>query len=140
MSTFHSHTLHSLDDYVSKSKGSVPRTYASFCKLFSSMPAVREEGAAVELVPTPAGVDGDEAYGVPTLEEMGFPPIQPPLKVEPPPPIFFFLHSLSSRGAFIRFSSSFTASRPNRRGRNAVPCITRSTASDAPDSDPAHPP
>jgi cryptochrome len=80
----HSHTLHDLDSYMAKSKpGSLPpSTMTSFLKIFEGLGGVPE--CAPDLtaadVPNAAG-PADPKYAVPTLTEMGYPEITPPLKV-----------------------------------------------------------
>lgn len=72
--SFHSHTLHPLDDYVLKSKGSPPTTYQSFGKLFDSMKSnLREISPTPTTIPHEHLADSDNpTYDVPTLVSMGY--------------------------------------------------------------------
>ena len=84
--TFCSHTLYEPSIYIDFNKGDVPKSYQSFNTIFaklssssSSTSALRKPISAPTAIKTPF-VDNSEIFDVPTLTEMGYPPLPQPLK------------------------------------------------------------
>ncbi|ETV90769.1 hypothetical protein, variant 1 [Aphanomyces invadans] len=74
------HTLHHPDEYIAASaKLRLPfHTYSAFCTLFRAMGPVRSPLPVPELPATDSKLDYDE-FGVPTLQELTYPPRKAPL-------------------------------------------------------------
>ncbi len=76
VSTHSSHTLHSPHKYLAEG---VPKSYQGFNNLFAKLGPPRRPLAAPTRSQIPAFVNDSADYNVPTLEEMGYPPLSTPL-------------------------------------------------------------
>ena len=75
VSSHSSHTLHDPFKYIASAKGKLPKSYQGFNTLFAQMGAPRRPEAPPAPLPS-SFVDSSEDFDVPTLEAMGYPPLQ----------------------------------------------------------------
>ena len=81
ISTYNTHTLHNVDDYLSKSRGENPKSYQGFLNLFHKVGIPRKPIPSPESGQYPTFYFEDsKEYDVPTLTEMGYPELTTALK------------------------------------------------------------
>jgi cryptochrome len=76
VSTQCSHTLHNTNRYIAEG---IPKSYQGFVALFAKIGPPRRPIPAPSRSQVPAYLDSSTDYDVPTLEDMGYPPLAKPL-------------------------------------------------------------